>query len=229
MSENFIVTKDMFLTAEEVRDLYYTLEKAKDLSVYRKLFYNHVRENYYIKMMLESGVRVFELCPLKIKDFTGTTLIIRKGKGNKKREIVLTKSGQKLTREYIRLKKKFLKESVDPESYLFPSSWGRPFTEAGIRKRLKYWFAKCKFNKNHSCHTCRHSYISHALLAGIDIVRVRVNAGHESLNTTSIYAHAICDDLGDVEIYQNISFGNKGKRNLSEDDESVDLVKGGYG
>lgn len=208
------ITQDMILTAKEVGTLYTSLEQAKDLAFFRKTHLVHVRDCYTIKTLLESGLRVFELCQLKMQDFRRNVLIVQSGKFGKKREVVLTEPAQKLLREWIRIKRDSLNEPVGDGDYIFTSQWQQPYTTTGIRKRVKYWFKRCGFNSKFSCHTCRHSYVSHGLASGMDIVRMKDNVGHASLNTTTTYAHAINNDLGELEIYQRKSFGSTPKRTL---------------
>lgn len=209
-----IVTQDVFLTATEVQKLYAELDKAKDLALFRGSHRVHIRDRYAIKTLLESGLRVFEFVALKVGDFRRNVLIVQAGKFGKKREVVLTEYAQSLLREWIRAKKTYLGEPAGPEDYLFLSQWQRPYTTAGVRKRIKFWFRKCRFSDRFSCHTCRHTYVSHGLASGMELSRMKENVGHASLNTTSIYAHAVNNDLGSLEIYQRKSFASNGKRNF---------------
>jgi integrase/recombinase XerD len=208
------ITQDMILTASEVMKLFKVLEEARDLALYHQTHYVHVRDHYIIKTLLESGLRVFELTELRVKDFRRNVLIIQCGKFGKKRETVLTDTAQRLIKDWIKVKRNLFNEPTSDENYLFTSQWGKSYTTTGIRKRVKYWFAKCGFNPDFSCHTCRHSYVSHGLASGVDLIRMRDNVGHSSLNTTTIYSHAINNDLGDVEIYKRKSFASSPKRNL---------------
>ena len=113
--------------------------------------------------------------------------------------------------EYLKLKAKTLSEPTGPSDYLFISERRTPFTTRGIRKRVKIWFARLGISDDLSVHSCRHSYVSHALAAGVDMVTVRDNAGHSSLAVTSIYSHATKNDLGDFDLYSSAS---STKRNL---------------
>jgi integrase/recombinase XerD len=155
---------------------------------------------------------VSELTALKVSDFTGTALVVRKGKGDKRRSILLAHQTQKLFRQLVRAKKEVLHEPVGPEDHFFLSERRRPYTTRGVRKRVKLWFSRCGLNKNLSCHTARHSYLSHLLGSGVDPITARDNAGHGNLATTSLYAHVTKRDLGDLELY---SSGSDGSENYS--------------
>lgn len=214
MSKNWIVTRDSFLSTEAVQRLFAELEDAKDLALHRGQFYSNVRDYYILKTLLETGARVFELVAIKIRDFKGRSLIIQKGKGNKKREILLMPSTQRMLKDFIKIKTDWLDEPISENDFLFISERKKPYSTRGIRKRVKYWFRRCKIESHLSVHSCRHTYISHLLDQGVDIQTVRTNAGHSSLNTTSLYGHTLKTDLEGVEIYNSSQFN--GTRNNSK-------------
>ena len=205
MAKNWAITKDQFLTEDEVQKLYAALRDAKDLAIQRKSFYCHIRDYYLFRVLLESGLRVFELTALKVSDFRSGSLIIQNGKGNKKRNILLAKDTQKLLSDFLKTKAKVLNEPIEDEDFLFLSERRKPYSTRGIRKRVKLWFSKIGVSADLSCHSCRHSYVSHMLSKGVDLVTVRDNAGHSSLAVTSIYSHAVKNDLGDLELYSSAS------------------------
>jgi len=96
MARNRIVTKDQFLTEEEVQRLYMALRDARDLALQRKSFFVHIRDYYIMRVLLESGLRVFELAALRVSDYRDGSLIVRQGKGGKKRNVLLAKDTQKM-------------------------------------------------------------------------------------------------------------------------------------
>lgn len=202
MNGNWNITKDQFLSQNEVQRLYAALKDAKDLALQRSSHFHHIREYYLLRTMLETGLRVFEIAALKVSDFKDGSIVVQRGKGNKRRNVLLAKSTQKMLNEFIKLKSKVLNEPTDSESYLFISERRKQYSTRGIRKRVKFWFAKIGLSEKLSCHSCRHSFVTHSLAAGVDLVTVRDNAGHSSLAVTSIYSHAVKDNLGDIELYQ---------------------------
>lgn len=213
MAKNWVVTKDQFLTKDEITRLYKSLLDAKDLAIQRGRFHCHIRDYYLFRLLLETGLRVFELVALKVSDFHDGCLIIQNGKGGKRRNILLTKGTQKMIVEFIRVKRRTLGEPTDPTAPLLISKRGRPYTTRGIRKRVKHWFSRLGFNRSLSVHSCRHSYVSHMIAAGVDLVTVRDNAGHSSLAVTSIYSHSVKGDLGDLELFNSNSSTSANKRN----------------
>jgi integrase/recombinase XerD len=203
MSRTWTITKDKFLTVDEVQKLYNTLADAKDLAIQRRSFFCHIRDYFILRTLLESGLRVAELVALSVSDFRSGSLIVRCGKGGKRRNVLLAKETQKMLAEFLKLKTKVLKEGAGDEDALFLSERGKAYTTRAIRKRVKLWFAKCGFSPDLSVHSCRHSYISHLIAKTKDLVLARDNAGHSSLSITSIYSHSLRDDLGDLELYSS--------------------------
>jgi len=201
MKNAWTVTKDMFLAKEEVQKLYSTLDDAKDLSLHRGRWHVHVRDSYIIKTLLETGLLVSELCDLWVGDFKGNSLIVRNGKGGKKRTIILTKSTQRMIQEFLALKKDRLNEPCEMDSPLFYSEKKTKYEPRGVRRRVKYWFSKCGYSNDLSCHSCRHTYISHMIAEGIDLPTIRNNVGHSSLAITDLYSHATRESLGDLSLY----------------------------
>lgn len=211
MARNWVVTRDQFLTVNEVQKLYAALRDAKDLAIQRRSFYCHIRDYYILRVLLETGLRIFELAALRVSDFHSGSLIVQNGKGGKRRNVLLAKDTQKMLSDFLKTKAKALREPIGDEDFLFLSERGKPYTTRGLRKRVKLWFSKIGVSPDLSCHSCRHSYVSHMLAAGVDLVTVRDNAGHSSLAVTSIYSHAVKNDLGELELY---SSHKNGKRNL---------------
>ncbi len=201
MKNVWTVTKDMFLTKDEVQKLYSKLDDARDLSLLRGRWHVYVRDCYIIKSLLETGLRVSELCDLKVGDFKGNSLIVRNGKGGKRRTIILAKSTQKMIQEFLGLKKERLNEPCEPDSPMFYSEKKTKYEPRGIRRRVKYWFSKSGFSGDLSCHSCRHTYVSHMIAEGIDLPTIRNNVGHSSLAITDLYSHATRESLGDLDLY----------------------------
>lgn len=213
MARNWTVTKDQFLTNSEVQILYKALLDARDLALQRQSFFVHVRDYYLMRVLLESGLRVFECIALRVSDYHSGSLIVRNGKGGKKRNVLLTKDTQKMLIEFLKMKARVLREPVNDEDFMFISERRKPYTTRGLRKRVKFWFEKIGVSADLSCHSCRHTYVSHMLAAGVDLTTIRDNAGHSSLAVTSIYSHAVKDDLGDLELYIPQSSPSIRKRN----------------
>jgi site-specific recombinase XerD len=218
MSKDWVITRDKFLKREEIERLYKVTEDAKDLAIQRAKHLVYVRDYFILRALLETGLRVFELVGIQVQDFEGSAIIVQHGKNDKKRSILLTKGTQRLFRDFIKLKRTVLKESILPGAPLFLSERRKAYTTRAIRKRVKHWFSRCGFNGRLSVHSCRHTYISHMMASGVDLTTIRDNAGHSSLAITSIYSHAVKDDLGELELYSSdfSRSGNSGKSSVKK-------------
>lgn len=197
------VTKDMILSISEIDLLYKRLEGAKNRSLHTGRNRHHVRDFFILKVLLESGVRVFELVDIKVGDLKDNSLTIPNGKGGKKRSVILTWNTWRLIQKFLHLKVHFLNEPIKIDSFLFLSERKKPYSTRGVRKRVKFWFKQSGFSDRLSCHSCRHSYISHLISKGVDLATVRENVGHSSLATTSLYTHICRSDLGIEDIYNS--------------------------
>ena len=62
-------------------------------------------------------------------------------------------------------------------------------TTAGIRWVISESARKCGFRKGISVHTLRHTYATHLLEFGMDIVSIKELLGHARIETTMIYLH----------------------------------------
>ena len=149
---------------------------------------------------------------VKCGHVTNSTLLVTHGKASprkdlslplrkKRRRTQLADSSVKLIQKYIWYKSNLLGEPVGPNDPLFLSRKGSKYNVRSIRKRIKYWFERVEMASNLSVHSCRHTYISHMLEAGVPIPLVRDNVGHSSIAVTNLYAHAVTDNLGDLRIY----------------------------
>lgn len=199
--QNWTITKDLFLSTDQVQHLYSSLKDSMDLALHRNKNLVHIRDFYLIHTFLETGLRVSELASLKVGDFQSKSLTVQNGKGGKKRTVILSQTTQKMLKQFLKMKKQVLGEPITRDAPMFISERKAPYSTRGIRKRVKFWFSRCNLPEHLSCHSTRHTYISHLIAAGVDLQTVRANAGHASLGTTSLYGHVVKEELG-VELYQ---------------------------
>jgi site-specific recombinase XerD len=80
--------------------------------------------------------------------------------------------------------------SCQPVEYLFNGNEpGTPMSVRGIQWALREAVKKCKLQKGITLHTLRHSYATHLLEFGMDILTIKDLLGHERIDTTMIYLH----------------------------------------
>jgi integrase/recombinase XerD len=130
------------------------------------------------------GLRCHELRSLLIQDvdFDRNMIHVRRGKGRKDRYVPI---GEHLSRG---LKKYFNAEK--PGKWVFNGkSQADPFSQRGVQWLVREAVKNAGITKKVSVHTLRHSYATHLLEQGLDIVSIKELLGHAHINTTMIYLH----------------------------------------
>ena len=153
------------------------------------------RNRLILEVLYASGVRVSELVNIKVKDINDEEIKVL-GKGNKER---ITRIGD-YAREVLDL---YLSDGYKElnkknSEYLFLNKDGGQLTTRGVRYILDQVIKNTNVNKKISPHMLRHSFATHLLNEGCDILSVQELLGHESLTATAIYTHVTTDRLKDV-------------------------------
>jgi len=138
-----------------------------------------------ILLTYATGMRCSEVVHLKVGhiDSKHMTLWIRQGKGKKDRAGLLTPSLLATLRKYWR--------SYRPAEWLFPSvrNPDRPLNSNTFSVKFSRVKNLAGFNRPGSVHTLRHSFATHLVAQGVDILTVSKLLGHANLSTTMIYCH----------------------------------------
>ena len=144
-----------------------------------------LRDRAILELLYSCGLRVSEVCDLKLSDLHfGEGYIRVIGKGNKQRLVPI--SG--LARERISLYKDHRKGSHS-EDTLFLNNRGSRLTRVMIFTIIKQATLRAGIDKKISPHTFRHSFATHLLAGGANIRQVQELLGHENILTTEIYTH----------------------------------------
>lgn len=152
------------------------------------------RDRLILEMLYATGVRVSELVNIKLSDITDRTIKIL-GKGNKERIVRFGDYCEEILKMYLNDGHYRLNSSSE---YLFLNNNGGKLTDRGVRYLLNKIIEKTTIEKKISPHMLRHSFATHLLNEGCDILTVQELLGHESLTATSIYTHVTNDRLKDV-------------------------------
>lgn len=158
------------------------------------------RDRLILEMLYATGVRVGELVSIKVSDinFSSRTILIL-GKGNKERIVPYGDYCEEILKLY--LKDGYLSLNNQNSPYLFLNARGGRLTERGVGYLLEEIIKKTSVQKNISPHMIRHSFATHLLNQGCDLMTVQKLLGHESIKATQIYTHVTTDRLRSV--YQN--------------------------
>lgn len=151
-----------------------------------------LRDRVILEILYSTGIRVGELENIKIKDIDIYQNQIKVlGKGNKER---LVYYGEYL-KEALDL---YLTKRRDNNSYLLINNHGDRLSSRGIRYILNKLITKTSLKTKITPHMLRHTFATHLLNEGCDILTVQELLGHESLRATQVYTHVTNDKLKDV-------------------------------
>lgn len=153
-----------------------------------------------LELLYATGIRVSELVSIKIEDINvqGRSIVIL-GKGKKERMVYFGEYANEALTRYLNDGYKVLNKKN--RSNLFLNHLGEALTTRGVRYILDQQIKKTSLSKNISPHMIRHSFATHLLNEGCDLLTVQELLGHASLSTTQIYTHITNDRL--KEVYYN--------------------------
>ena len=199
-----------FLMREEVVvNNPFTLVKApkKEKKLPRFFYYNELeelfnacnletplglRDRLILEILYASGIRVSELVNIKLSDISGEEIRIF-GKGAKERIALIGDYAKEVLDDY--LNRSYPVLNTKKSEYLLLNNNGNKLTTRGVRYILDKIIEKTTVNKKISPHMLRHSFATHLLNEGCDILSVQELLGHESLSATAIYTHVTTDRL----------------------------------
>lgn len=166
-----------------------TLKKEKKLPVYmneQEIAYliDH-EENLLLKTIFEllytTGIRISEAVHLKVSQLhLSQNKILIVGKGNKQRFVLLTDNA-------VMTLKKYLQERKTNHEDVFYNQ--RKITRQYVHTALKNRLRQYGFNEKISAHSFRHTFATHLLNHGANLIAVQKLLGHEDITTTQIYTH----------------------------------------
>ena len=155
------------------------------------------RDSLLLEMLYATGCRVGELVKIKSSDIDlSQRKILILGKGNKERYVTYGDYCEDILELY--LKDGYQKLKKEDSTYLFLNNNGGVLTERGVRYILEKIIKQTSINKKISPHMIRHSFATHLLNEGCDLLTVQKLLGHESIKATQIYTHVTTDRLKEV-------------------------------
>ncbi|MBE6149920.1 MAG: site-specific tyrosine recombinase XerD [Firmicutes bacterium] len=165
---------------------YEEIKLLLDVDLINKYSY---RNKAMLELMYATGLRVSELVNLKLNNIDfDDDLLKTMGKGSKERIIPIGDYAMYYLKLYINEYRPQLlkKEYTD---YIFLNNLGKNISRQSFFLTIKDLAVKKNIKTNFSPHTLRHSFATHLLDRGADIVSIKELLGHSSLATTQIYTH----------------------------------------
>lgn len=175
------------------------LMTAPDLTTHDGL-----RDRLILELFYCTGIRISELSGIKFKHIQFESKIIRiLGKGNRERLVIFSDMVSTLIKKY--LTDLQTNNPQEPQNYLFPqirqsrknNSIGHISTRT-VYNIVKKYLVQVTGNEKLSPHTLRHTFATHLLDNGADLMAVKELLGHSSLSSTQIYTHVQIEKLKKV-------------------------------
>lgn len=148
----------------------------------------YLKHRLMLGMLYGCGLRSYELCNLRLSDidFERQTVFVKKQKGNFDRYVPLSKHLIRGLKDYIK--------TENPINYLFNSQVTKDGVSRGITVRAIQWVikenrSKIGSHKKITAHTLRHTYATHLLEDGLNIMSIKELMGHARIETTIMYLH----------------------------------------
>ncbi len=169
----------VYLTKEEVKNLIQAATKLKSRLI--------------IEILYSSGLRLAELLSLKVENLDFNEKIGKvMGKGNKERLFFLS---DKLIDEL----KTYQKKYNITQGYLILGKNQHQMKSRNVQKIVSNLAKKAGILKKITPHKLRHSFATHLLNSGVDIMVIQELLGHSRLQTTQIYTHLSTQELKKVK------------------------------
>jgi len=171
-----------WLDRKEQAALVRETEKAINAAQTESAKIQAIRDKAVVILLLNSGLRISELCALSVKDIELTDrkgkLIVRQGKGGKHREIPLNSPARDALKAWMKVHAK--------SDSLFEGKRGDRLSPSGVYRRLVELARRANI-EDVSPHTLRHTFSKNLVDSGVGLERVATLLGHANLNTTRIY------------------------------------------
>ena len=153
-----------------------------------------LRNRLIMELLYATGIRVSELVTIKINDIDiNNRSIMVVGKGDKERIVFFNDVCRVILKKYINES-----NSVRKTDYLIINQHGNKITTRGIRLIMDKIIRETSIIKHVHPHIIRHTFATHLLNNGCDLLTVQELLGHASISTTGIYTHVTTEHVKDV-------------------------------
>jgi len=172
-----------YLSKKQIEELM----SLPDLSTKRGLMHKSILEVFY-----STGLRISELAEIENCNLDLDKNILKVlGKGNKERIVIIGEIASESLKNYLRVSKN------SDNIYLYPSSnkINSHVSVSYIYKMVKKHLTKVTNDEKMSPHSLRHSFATHLLDNGADLMSVKELLGHEDLSSTQVYTHMSIDKM----------------------------------
>ena len=199
--------QNQFISSIKVFYKYVLKSKLKNINLERPrkenklpkvIDYNHLKKSIskvvntkhkcILMLAYSTGMRCSEIINLKLKDIdiNRGVIYVRNAKGRKDRVVIICESLEKLLYHYI--------EEYNPQVYLLNGQNKEKYSSTSINNIVKN-----NIGKEYHVHLLRHSYATHQLESGTDLIYIQNTLGHKKPETTQIYTHVSLNALKNIK------------------------------
>lgn len=148
-----------------------------------------LRNRAIIEVLYSCGLRVSELCHLKLGDVHPEEAFVHVyGKGRKERLVPISPVALDALAQYLASPHRPIPKTGQ-EDYIFLSRLGKAIARNSVFDLIRALSEAAGITKTVSPHTFRHSFATHLLDGGANLQAIRLMLGHEDISTTEIYTH----------------------------------------
>lgn len=142
-----------------------------------------LRDRAMLEILYATGIRISELTGLSLEDVDLEGKVMRvRGKGDKERFVLMNDTARQALEHYLVMRPK----QAATRHIFLSKRYSRISVKAAENMFAKY-LEKAGIQKKASPHTLRHSFATHLLVHGSDLMTIKELLGHSSLSTTQIY------------------------------------------
>lgn len=150
-----------------------------------------LRDRAILEILYGCGLRVSELCELRLEDIVAEGELLRIfGKGSKERVVPIGGAASRALNAYLQSARLVFTKGDFSVPYVFVTRRQDKFTRRGVLKIVKERAMAADIDPAKiSPHVLRHCFASHMLSRGADIRAIQELLGHADIGTTQIYTH----------------------------------------
>lgn len=148
---------------------------------------NTLRDAAVAELLFATGMRISELCSLKVNDVNlcdGTILIY--GKGSRERRLLI---GSEAVLHILAEYSENFRDKRQSCSNFFVNCSGNPLSDQAVRRMINKYTSLASIEQHITPHMFRHTFATSLLDADVDIRYIQEMLGHSSINITEIYTH----------------------------------------
>ena len=151
------------------------------------------RDRAILEVLYNTGMRASELISMKISDLDLESKEIKiMGKGSKERVVLMGFHAVNSIKEYLEVRDDLATSESGDSLWLGQS--GKPLSRSSLYKIVHKYLKQATDGKA-SPHVLRHTFATHLMDRGADLLAVKELLGHESLSTTQVYTHTSIEHL----------------------------------